>query len=154
MTLNDIRDLIKICEQRSESESEQKYTASVKRIIDSLVLKDITPERNQKIVALFNKLQTELESNPKRLGRVLQRCYSELIKICYADYKLVTKGYYRSLWLALGMSVIGVPLGAVMYLLSNEIIYISIFIPMGMVVGMGIGSSLDKKAEREERLLF
>lgn len=154
MTLNDIKDQIAGYEQQFEKESEKKYLTFIKQIIDGLVLKNIAPEENNKIVLLFDTLQTVKDNTPKKMSNAIYKCYSELIKICYSDYTLVTKGYYRSLWLALGMSVIGVPLGALVYMLSKEIIYLSVFIPMGMLFGMAIGSSLDKKAEKEERVLF
>jgi hypothetical protein len=55
--------------------------------------------------------------------------------------------------MSIGMSVFGVPIGAMWFLISDNAAFFAIGIPLGMVIGMSIGMSYDKKAEKEGRQL-
>jgi len=83
------------------------------------------------------------------LGRITNRLLSRLEK----KHKLVKKNHYRDLWMAVGMSVYGLPIGVALSAAIDTWGFIAIGLPIGMIIGMAIGSAMDKKAESEGRIL-
>lgn len=67
--------------------------------------------------------------------------------------KLVPKNYYRNLWMILGMTTFGLPLGVAFGLSLGNIGLLALGLPIGMVIGLAVGSSLDKKASENGKQL-
>jgi hypothetical protein len=67
--------------------------------------------------------------------------------------KLVPKDYYRSLWMTLGMSAFGIPMGVVFGISMGSMAYLGIGLPIGLVIGIAVGTAMDKKALEEGRQL-
>ena len=106
-------------------------------------------ELTEAIVDPIN-LQTErinsiLESE-KELKTQIKKSKSIILKLIYKDLKLVTKNHYRTTWLVLGMSVFGIPIGVS---LGN----IALWMPLGMMIGIAVGTGMDAKALKEDRQL-
>jgi hypothetical protein len=76
-----------------------------------------------------------------------------ILKMVEKQLKIVPKNHYLYLWMALGMSVFGIPLGLAFGHTSGNAINLGIGIPIGMVLGMAVGNFLDDKARREGRQL-
>ncbi|MBS2211046.1 hypothetical protein KEM09_06520 [Carboxylicivirga mesophila] len=76
-----------------------------------------------------------------------------IIKLLEKELKLVPKGYYRNLWMVLGMTVFGVPLGIVWGQVTDNMGTLGIGIAVGMAIGLALGSAQDNKAAREGRQL-
>lgn len=53
------------------------------------------------------------------------------------------------MWIALGMSAFGLPVGAAMGLTIGNMALLGIGLPIGMVFGLAIGSAMDKKSLKE-----
>jgi hypothetical protein len=83
----------------------------------------------------------------------LNQAYQHILKLVQEKLNWVPKDFYRNQWMALGLSVFGLPLGVVMGLALDDMTYMAVFFPLGMVFGMGIGAGLDKKAVEEGRVL-
>jgi len=60
-------------------------------------------------------------------------------------YKLVSKDYYISIWLPMGIAL-GLPYGL---MFKN----LTLGIPIGLGIGVAIGASLDRKAAKENRVI-
>ena len=69
------------------------------------------------------------------------------------EHKLVPKNYYRNLWLPLGMSAFGLPIGVAFGLLVDNIALLSIGLPIGLAIGVALGISLDQKAAKAGKQL-
>lgn len=82
--------------------------------------------------------------------RVSQRA---MIKLLERELKLVPRGYYRNLWMVLGMAIFGVPIGVIWGQLTDNMGTLGIGIAVGMVIGMALGSAQDRKAARDGRQL-
>ncbi len=67
--------------------------------------------------------------------------------------RIVPKNAYRNRWLAIGMVVFGMPMGAAYGVSMGNMAFIGVGIPIGMVFGMAIGARMDKKAAKEGRQL-
>ncbi|REC56380.1 hypothetical protein DRF62_03490 [Chryseobacterium piscium] len=74
-----------------------------------------------------------------------------IIKYLEKEHKIVPKSYYKKLWLAVGMTAFGLPIGVVFGLLMGNIGLMAIGLPIGLGVGAVVSSSMDKKALQEGR---
>tara|TARA_R100000935_G_scaffold55682_1_gene85898 strand:- start:19084 stop:19542 length:459 start_codon:yes stop_codon:yes gene_type:complete len=110
---------------------------------------------------LSNKVLTALNSSIEELNRVpdnelkreLRKKQTSIIKILEKEMKIVPKNYYRNLWMALGMSVFGIPMGVVFGALFENMAFLGIGLPIGMAIGIAVGTQMDKKAFEEGRQL-
>lgn len=103
---------------------------------------------NGKIVKL-NALSPD--SNLQR--KEIKAAKNDILKHLEKEYKLIAKHYYTSLGLPVGMTAIGLPIGTVIYILTGNIAFITLGLPVGMAIGSFFGAILDKKAEKENRVL-
>ena len=84
---------------------------------------------------------------------MLLKKQTKIIKSLEKEFKIVTKNYYRKVWVALGMAAFGIPLGVVFGAILGNMAFLGIGLPIGMVIGIAVGSGLDKKALDENRQL-
>lgn len=89
----------------------------------------------------------------KGFKRELKRANQAILKMVLEKLNWVPKDYYRTQWMALGMSIFGLPFGVTMGLALDNMAFMAAFLPFGMVIGMSIGAGLDKKAAEEGRVL-
>ena len=111
-------------------------------------LPDVVAEYINEEVKSLNRLPTGEE-----LKKALKKKQAKIIQLVEKQLKIVPKNYYRNMWLALGMSVFGLPLGVAIGLSLGNIGLLGIGLPIGMAIGAGVGSGMDKKALQEGRQL-
>lgn len=87
------------------------------------------------------------------LRRLVKNKQTEIIKLMEKELKMVPKNYYRNLWLALGMSAFGLPLGVAFGSIMGNMGLLALGIPIGMVLGLVVGKRMDTKALEEGRQL-
>jgi hypothetical protein len=109
------------------------------------------------IVEFINRDIEELNSSAssgKELRKLFKKKQNTIVQLLEKELKIVPKSYYQNLWLAIGMSVFGLPIGIVFgMLVLDNMAFFAIGIPIGMVIGMSVGSGMDKKAFQEGRQL-
>lgn len=86
-------------------------------------------------------------------GKLVKQKQSKIIKLVEKELKIVPQKYYTKLWLALGMSVFGIPLGVAFGISIGNLGLLAIGLPIGMGIGALAGSGMDKKAFEEGRQL-
>ena len=69
------------------------------------------------------------------------------------QHNLVAEGYYSTLWMTLGISAFGLPFGVVLYALTDNSAFIAVGLPLGIAFGFAFGAFLDRKAEKENRVM-
>lgn len=89
----------------------------------------------------------------KGLKKVLRKEKYGVIKVLEKELKIVPKGHYRNMWMAIGMSAFGVAMGTAFGVALDNMAFIGIGIPIGMSIGMAIGAGMDEKAAKEGRQL-
>lgn len=109
---------------------------------------------------LPGSVSTIIDALPEKQGaeklkfdKKLLNNIANLKTLIMKTYKLVAKGYYKSVFLPLGIAMgmpLGLPLGSA---LGNVALGLPLGIPLGLAIGLGIGTYLDKKAETEGRAL-
>ena len=109
-----------------------------------------------KTVEIINKHIEDLNSSlisGNGFKRQLINKQTQIVKLLEKEHKLVSKNYYRNLWMILGMSAIGLPIGVAFGVSIGNMGLLAIGLPIGMVIGLALGSGMDKKALKEGRQL-
>lgn len=107
-------------------------------------------------VSAVNKEIEEVNATTKvwnSMRRLVLKKQSKIVRLIEKEHKIVPKNYYRNLWLVLGMSVFGIPIGAAIGSSIGNMGLIGIGLPIGMAFGMVAGARMDKKALKEGRQL-
>lgn len=97
----------------------------------------------------FNQVNTAAPN----FDRSLKQTQSAILQHLRENLNLVPKNHYRDLWLVLGMTALGIPLGVIFGVGFADMAFIAIGMPCGMALGIGIGVSKDKKAKKDGRQL-
>ena len=107
------------------------------------------------ISAVDNEIKSlnDFQGTDREWLKNLRKGRSRILKLLDKELKLVPKNHYRNMWMALGMSVFGVPLGVIFGASLDNMGLMGIGIPMGMAIGLGIGTSMDQKAKSDGRQL-
>ncbi len=121
-------------------------------LIDALGKKEI-PEELLTVINDDIKLVNSFPGTDKELTKTLRKTHSKILKFVEKELKLVAKNHYRTLWLAIGISVFGISMGTVFSAVLGNTGYIGMGIPIGMVIGLVIGANKDKYAEKERKQL-
>ncbi len=121
-------------------------------LIIALNKKEIPTEISTQINEDINMINFFVGSDTE-FKKTVNKTYNKTIKLLEQKLKLVTKNHYRTQWLAIGMTVFGMPMGIAFSAALDNYAFIGIGLPIGMVIGMALGSEMDKKAEKEDRQL-
>lgn len=91
-----------------------------------------------------------IEGRPKRVGIIYQNLLSHLVK----KHGLVRPNHYRDQWMAIGISLFGIPLGVGIGAALGNMAYLAIGLPFGLSIGTVVGMNKDNKARAEDRVLL
>lgn len=109
------------------------------------------------IIQLINNEVEEINTSDSLttndLRKVIKKKQTAILRLIEKDLKLVPKNYYRTLWLALGMTVFGIPLGVLAGVLLGQPGLFAIGLPIGVAIGVTVGTAMDKTAAKENRQL-
>lgn len=109
------------------------------------------------VVETINKEVEEINTSnsltTNDLRKVIKKKQTAILRLLEKDLKLVPKNYYRTLWLALGMTVFGIPLGVLAGVLLGKSGLFAIGLPIGVAIGVTVGTAMDKTAVKENRQL-
>jgi hypothetical protein len=89
----------------------------------------------------------------KEIKSQLRKSQTRILRVIEKELKLVTKHHYRNLWMVLGMSAFGIPLGVAFGLSLGNMGLLGIGLPIGMAIGLAVGSGMDQKAQASGRQL-
>ncbi|MXN93014.1 hypothetical protein GR160_17445 [Flavobacterium sp. Sd200] len=121
-----------------------------------LVLSELQKKQlTEDIVKIINDEVDALNALPtnESLAKVIKLKQTAILKVLEKQLKIVPKNYYRNIWLALGMSVFGLPIGIAFGTSVGNMGLLGIGLPIGMFIGILIGTTMDKKALQEGRQL-
>ena len=122
------------------------------KLLNALELKELPTETidliNQEIVQL-----NSLSNIDKNFVNATKEMENRIIKMIEKKHKIVPINYYKKLWMVLGMSAFGIPIGVAFGLSIGNFGMLGLGIGIGMAIGVGVGTSMDKKAFNEKRQL-
>jgi len=107
------------------------------------------------IISQVNKEVEELNNttDSNSLQKLVKQKQSILVRLLEKELKMVPINYYRNLWIALGMTAFGIPLGVAFGAILGNFALFALGVPIGLAIGIGVGTQLDKKALKEGRQL-
>lgn len=140
---------------------ESQIAADSKSARKLLQLENLLKELREKklsdaLVEQINGMIGSLDAIPytdRNYTKKLEKLQRAILKLIREKLQLVPKNHYRKLWLAIGMSAFGIPIGIVYGLALGNIAFLGIGLPIGIGIGIGIGSMKDKKALQEGKQL-
>ncbi|WP_232827479.1 hypothetical protein [Winogradskyella aurantiaca] len=127
----------------------KRFTALILELSSRDLPAHIVKHINTQIAAV-----NELKGTEKKDCRTLYKHQQSILKLLEKELKLVPKGYYQSLWMVLGMSAFGLPMGVAFGAAMGNMGMLGLGLPIGMSVGLAVGAGLDNKAAREGRQLL
>lgn len=130
------------------SKAHKNLQSLLKALQDRGVAAEVAAHFNKEIEQLNN-----LQIPDKKLLKKMRGTKNSILKFVEKKYKLVPQHYYRSLWMALGMTVFGIPMGIAFSTALGNFAFLAIGLPIGMPIGMAVGSAMDNKAREEGRQL-
>jgi hypothetical protein len=130
-----------------ENEKLSEKFNSFKKLINELKNRKIPPEIITKINQDIDIINS-ISGSPKVLLKQIRLSESKILNMIEKEVKLVPKNHYRNMWLALGMSVLGVPIGVALGTSLGNMAFLGIGLPIGMVIGIAIGTGKDNEAKK------
>jgi len=122
-------------------------------LLSELRKKEVPDSIIQTINNEVEEINTSDSLTTKDLRKVIKKKQTAILRLIEKDLKLVPKNYYRTLWLALGMTVFGIPLGVLAGVLLGQPGLFAIGLPIGVAIGVTVGTVMDKTAAKENRQL-
>ncbi len=117
----------------------------LEELLKELNKKKLSPQVVEHINLEIKELNTSSLTD-SRLLKFAKEKRTKIIRLLEKEHKIVPKNYYRNLWLVLGMSAFGLPLGVVFGLMTNNMGLLAIGLPIGMAIGIAVGTKMDNKA--------
>ena len=93
------------------------------------------------------------QGSGKEINKKMSAVKNDILGHLRKEHDLIPEKFYTLLWIPLGMSAFGLPIGVIMFLFTDNAAFIAIGLPLGVGLGSLFGASLDKKAEKEGRVL-
>lgn len=113
-------------------------------------------ELPHKIIESINQDIETINATPltgNEFRKLVKQKQTNILKLVEKELKIVPKNHYRNIWLLLGMSAFGLPIGVALGLSIGNIGLLAIGLPIGMAIGIAVGTAMDKKAIEEGRQL-
>jgi F0F1-type ATP synthase assembly protein I len=127
-----------------------RYYFQFKKLIEEIKKKELSSE----VIAFINENIEELNlTREENLKKQLKKKQAKIITQLEKKLKVVPKNHYRNTWLAIGMSVFGIPLGVALGTSLDNMAFLGIGLPIGMAIGVAIGTGMDQKAFEEGKQL-
>ncbi len=130
---------------------QEKYTCFGK-LLEELKKKEVP-------VAIVDSINQDLDEINSFSGtggallKLFRKKQTSMLKMLEKELKLVTKNHYRNMWMAVGMSAFGIPMGAAIGISAGNLGLLAIGLPIGMAIGIAVGTAMDKKARENGKQL-
>lgn len=146
---------MEIKELKNRTQFSNQHLSKVYKNFNEMIKELHNHSLNHKVVSVVNT-QIDLlnkEYDEKQLRKLIRKGQHKIIQILATEHKIVPKGYYRNLWMAIGMSAFGISMGTAFGVALGNMGLMGAGIPIGMAMGIAIGTSMDQKAAKEGRQL-
>jgi hypothetical protein len=126
--------------------------SSFESLIDDLRNRDLPDEIINSINEKINSINSSAREK-KILISILSKSIYTILNLLEKELKLVPRNHYQKKWLVLGMAAFGMPLGAAIGAARGDMSFLGIGIPLGMVIGIGVGTAMDRRAKDKGKQL-
>ena len=136
--------------KKPEGISKNKKLSDKYLELDDLLTELRSRDIPQDVKSGINNYLTDLNrpsgSDRERL-KAISKARRAILKLLEKKLKIVPKGYYRTIWLPIGMAAFGIPMGAAFGASQGNMAFLGAGLPIGMALGVAVGIALDKKAK-------
>ena len=115
-------------------------------LLDEITNREISNATKEKLNETLDVLNGMEENN---FNKNIMKTYDKTIQTLVKEEKIVPAGYYKMLWMSLGMAAFGIPMGVAFSASLDNYAFIGIGLPIGMVIGMAIGAKKDEDAKKK-----
>ncbi|MGF1554981.1 hypothetical protein [Paucihalobacter sp.] len=130
----------------------QQMFLKFERLIQELNKKNI-PDSVAQSINTYVQAMNNIPDGDKNLQKQVVRYHRKTLQMVAKELKLVSKNYYRNLWMSLGIAAFGIPLGMGIGVALGDIGLFGIGLPLGVALGIIVGVSMDNKAKKEGKQL-
>ncbi|WP_300492212.1 hypothetical protein [Flavobacterium sp.] len=143
---------LKEIQNTSENSKLPPLYTQFQKLLEELRKKELPDTLIESINQDIEVLNTTTLTDDK-LRKLFKEKQTKIVRLVEKEVKIVPQKYYMTLWLAIGMSAFGIPLGTVLGLSLGNMGLLGIGLPIGMAIGIAVGTNMDKKALQEGRQL-
>ncbi|MEO4005967.1 hypothetical protein [Flavobacterium sp. CAU 1735] len=143
---------LKEIQNTSENSKLPPLYTQFQKLLEELRKKELPDTLIESINKDIEVLNTTTLTDDK-LRKLFKEKQTKIVRLVEKEVKIVPQKYYMTLWLAIGMSAFGIPLGTVLGLSLGNMGLLGIGLPIGMAIGIAVGTNMDKKALQEGRQL-
>ena len=121
-------------------------------LLKDLRVRDLSPGT----IKYINEELEELNNSTfqhTQFKKLIKNKEQRILEMTRKQENLFPSNYFQNHWMALGMVVIGLPLGLSFGLALGNIAFLGIGLPIGLAIGMSLGTEKDKKVKEENRQL-
>ncbi len=122
-------------------------------LISEIESKNIPEEVCYKINYQIDKVNSFSKEHEVKIKKQLEITVHRILHILKRDLGIIPENYYRNQYLALGMTVFGLPLGALIATLTGNTSYLAFGMLLGIPIGIAIGSKKDQIADKENKVI-
>lgn len=140
---------------RPELAADQKSYAAFSQF-SAMVTSLKEKELNTNVVTALNESIQSINNSALKgrdFTKLIKSKQQGFLKLLEKEQKIVPKNYYRTLWMLLGMTSFGLPMGVAFGMAMGNIGLLGLGLPIGMAIGLAVGANMDKKAATEGRQL-
>lgn len=130
----------------------EKAVLKLNELLELLSKKSLSAELVERINTLTHEIVI-FSGTDTRFYYLVKKQQTQIVSLLEKKLKWVPKNYYRNLWMILGMTTFGLPLGVVFGLSLKNMAFLGIGLPIGLAFGIALGNHLDQKAKDEDRQL-
>lgn len=145
-------DKLKEREDLAQNKKLEKAYQDLDGLIGALNKKEVPTDLSASINQDIGLINT-FSGTEGELTKALKNTNAKIRKVVAKELKLVAQGHYRNLWMILGMSAFGIPMGVVFSTSLGNFAFLGLGLPIGMGIGIALGVGMDKKAENDGRQL-
>lgn len=129
-----------------------KATHNLNSLLVAMGKKEIPESQTARINEIIAGINNFSGPHPELL-KSLKIGQGAILKLLEKELKIVPQNHYQTLWMVLGMSVFGLPLGVAFGSAKGNMGLLAIGLPIGMGIGIAVGTGMDKKAISEGKQL-
>jgi hypothetical protein len=135
----------------SYNEQGEKRIQSFQQLLEKIEAHIISKEVYNKINSEIDKVnasntQSEVLSN-------IHVAFPAILKILEKDLGIVKKHHYTHRWMAIGLAVFGIPIGAILSSTLGNMAFSASASGVGMAIGIAVGHAKDKQIEKAGKQL-
>jgi hypothetical protein len=139
-------------ENAAKSAKSNLYQTQIEYILNDLKGRDFPDYVIKSINADIEEINATTKTD-YALHKLLKKKQKEIVTLLEKEMKIVSINHYRNLWMVIGMSAFGIPIGVAFGISIGTMGMMGVGIPIGMGIGIAVGTGLDKKAFEEGRQL-